>query len=107
MSTYRIRTKVKLGFRRVRISFLHWVKSIPELLTWQEASCDECGKCHRVWSWVDLELWKKVVDNESTTLCIDCVLKMAEKRGVTVSASDFKRLMLFSKTTDTKDKDIK
>lgn len=55
-------------------------------------SCKNCGKCFHVnWSVKD-EVWKQVMnvsDESGGSLCVDCFIDIANKKGFRLSADDF------------------
>jgi len=61
-------------------------------LSWVYEFCKDCGHCFRiVWSVKD-DMWEKVTgaaDGGGGSLCLDCFVEKAEKKGIKVTEEDF------------------
>ncbi len=57
---------------------------------WQYETCKCCTREQRVAWFVSDKLWKKVIISyyHKLTLCLECFLRMADDRGVSVSLGD-------------------
>ena len=64
---------------------------------WEFESCDKCGRCYRVAWTIRDDLWRQVVGEAEITLCLDCFIELAERKGIRVQKRDFEWLALFSK----------
>lgn len=77
---------IKRILRRIKYVFLF------RSLSWKYESCKDCGHCFRInWSVKD-EIWEKVMgvsDGGGGSLCIDCFIERAEKKGIYIKDEDY------------------
>ena len=62
-----------------------------EDVDWKGETCKLCKKEQRIaWSVKD-SLWNKIVDEKyrNKVLCLECFLKIADKKGINISKKDF------------------
>ncbi len=84
---------LKRIYRRLK----HLPKFIKEFYSWQYETCQECGNAFRIMWRVKDEIWDEVTntnDGGGGSYCVDCFVKMAEKRGIKINSWDI-RLKLF------------
>jgi len=66
-------------------------------LTWEYESCIDCGHCFRLnWSARDAVWFAVVGTKEGGSLCLDCFVERAEKKGFKLAPYDIEYLLFFS-----------
>ena len=95
--------KRKISFNRIYFlkRVFHMIKHIPDFIKesycWGYESCQECGNSFRVMWHVRDEIWNKVTgtnDGCGGSYCLDCFVKLAEKKGICIEPKDV-RMDLF------------
>lgn len=75
-------------FRQARFLIIN----IPNISTWEYESCRDCGRPFHICWTVNDAIWKKVMDvndDSGGSLCVDCFIQRAIKKGVTINNNDF------------------
>jgi len=81
----------KIGMLRVIRRIRNIPRFIIESFTWEYESCIICGNSFRIRWQVKDELWQKVMnvtDETGGSLCLDCFIKKAEQKGITINQCD-------------------
>jgi len=92
IKNYKIRIIKKMYpvriFRYIRYFFIYYIK---QAIKWRYESCKMCGRGFRInWS-VENYIWKQVMgvkDETGGSLCIDCFMLKAEKKGIILKKED-------------------
>ena len=76
--------------RRLRYAF-----NFKEMMLWKYESCNKCGRCFRLsTNWKD-NLWIRINGKSEGTLCPECFISEAQKRGIPFDESDIESLFIF------------
>ena len=80
--------------KRLRRRLRHLLR-IGEIWGWESESCEHCGSCFKIAYSLRNATWNAIYGSEDGCYCLDCVLSVAKRRGVRITADDFTWLALF------------
>ncbi len=88
-------------FMRLRYAF-----RLQEIFTNEYESCDRCGRCYNVPCNMQDTVWLQINGSESGCLCLECIVELAQKKGIQLSVDDIRNLWVFSPDDDYSDVDL-
>jgi len=59
---------------------------------WEFESCERCGSCYRFFYWLKDDQWRKIIGKKTGCFCLDCLVKKAEEKDISLKIEDFERI---------------
>ena len=81
---YRLRCRIRNCFR------------IRDMWQYDYESCGRCGNNFNVAYILYDKKWVEIYGNDGGCLCVDCLMDMANKKGIFLKKEDFRWLCLFN-----------
>jgi hypothetical protein len=78
------------------IARLKHVFRFSEIISWEYETCGMCGMDYRLAIGIEDSKWITVNGKSGGCLCLNCFLKMAEKKNITIDYDDFIHLWVFN-----------
>lgn len=81
--------------KRFKVRF-KWILNFYEVMTHPYENCDECGSNYCLCINVKDDKWIKVNGKDQGCLCMDCFLRIAQEKGISITIDDFDRIWIFN-----------